>query len=93
MLGRAHLEVGGTGNGRSRVNQVLGVELFGAVVTLVAARVFKAAVRASAFDIAVGQEPPVCFGIDLPLFDFFDQALVIQGCGEMLGQHLVLRAG
>ena len=93
VFGRAHLEVSGTGHGGSRVDQVFGVQLFGAVVTLVTAGVFEPAVGAGPFDIAVGQETTVSFGIDLTLLYFFDQPLIVQRTGEMLGQLLVLQAG
>ena len=60
---------------------------------MVAAGILEPAVGAGAFDIAVGQEPPVGLGIDLALFHFLDQALIIKRCGKVLGQRLVLRTG
>jgi hypothetical protein len=59
MLGLAHLEVGGAGDGERGSIRSVGVELLGAVLALVAARLVEAAVGAGALDVAVGQETAV----------------------------------
>ena len=65
MLGLPHLEVGGARDRRTRLDQVGGVELLGAVLALVAACLVVPAVRAGALDIAVRQEASIGPGIDL----------------------------
>ena len=76
MFGGTHFQIGSTRNGGARVDQVFRVELLGAVVALVAARVLKAAVGTGALDIAVGQEAAIGLGVDLALLDFLDQAFI-----------------
>ena len=93
MLGRAHLKIGGAGNRRPRVDEIGGVQLFGAVVALIAARAVKPAVGAGALNIAIRQKAPVSVGIDLLFGHFADQAHLVQTPGKGLRQRMVLRAG
>ena len=85
VLRLPHLKIGGAGDRGAGLDQVGRVELFGAVLALVAARLVVAAVRARPLDIAVRQEAPVGIGIDLFLHHLVDQTGARQTFGEMLG--------
>ena len=94
VLGFPLFQIGGAGNRRARVDKVGRIQLLGAVVALVAARRFKPAVRAGAFDIAVGQEAAVVDRIDHLFGDFADQSVLSQLARKMLGQLVIaLRGG
>ena len=75
-----------------RVDQIHRVELFCAVVALVAARAVETAVRAGAFDITVRQVAAIGVAIHLGLGHFADQIVFRQLRREMLGQRVVLFA-
>ncbi len=92
MLRLAQLELGRARDGGARVDQVGRVELLGAVLALVAARLVIAAVGAGALDVAVGQEAVVGHREELALDHFLDEAVLGQRPGEMLGQPVVPRA-
>ena len=77
------------GDGRVGIDQVDRIEQASAVVALVAARLFVAAVRARALDIAVRQEALVVDGVDLARGALLDQAIVFENVGEMLRQLAV----
>ena len=74
----------------ARINQVNRVQLFGAIVALVAPRGGEAAVGAGALDIAIRQKTPIGDGIDLLFGHFLDQPLIGKDPCEMLRQLLVL---
>ena len=93
VLRLAHLKIGGAGNGRAGIDQVGRVQLLGAVFALVAPRTVIAAVRAGAFDVAVGQEAVVGDREHLLFAHLFDQPVFGQLAGEMLGQAVVALAG
>jgi hypothetical protein len=93
VLGLPHLQVGGARDGGTRLDQVGGVELFGAVLALVATGAVIAAIGAGALDVAVRQEPAIGLGIDLFFRDFRNQPRRVQPPREMLRQRVVLRAG
>ena len=82
-----------SGDGGIGIDQVGRVKLFGAIVALVAARAFKAAIGAGALDIAIRQKAAVGIGIHLFFSNFADQAQLCQAPGEMLGQTVVARRG
>ena len=74
MFGIALLEIGRARNRRARIDQIGRIKLLGAIVALIAARAFKAAIGAGAFDIAVWQIAPVSGGIHLGFAHFTDQS-------------------
>ncbi len=93
MPGVADFEIGRAGHGRIGLDQVRGIEQAAAVVALVAPGGPMATVRTGPFHIAVGQEALVVDRIDHPIGAFFDQAVVFQHVGEVLGQLMVLGRG
>ena len=75
------------------MDQVGRVELFCAIVALIAARIFKAAIGAGAFDVAIWQKAAIGLGVDLCFTDLFDQALAGESACEVLCECVVLGAG
>ena len=68
----AHLNVARPRDGRIGIDQIGRVQQRAAAITLVAARLFKAALGASALDIAVGQEPLIGQRIDHLIHPLFN---------------------
>ena len=89
VLGLADLQIGRARDRRARVHQIGRVELFGAVLALVAARALVAAIGTGAFDVAVGQKAAVGLGIDLLLRHLLDQARLGQPSRQMLRERMV----
>jgi hypothetical protein len=89
----ADLDIAAAGDGRVRVDQLDRIEQRSAIVALVAAGFFVAAVRAGALDIAIRQEALVVDGVDLFRGALVDQAVVFERVGEVLGELAVGRVG
>ena len=71
----SHLNVARPRDGRIGIDQIGRVQQGAATITLVAARLFKAALGAGALDIAVGQEPLIGQRLDHLIHTLLDQAL------------------
>ena len=89
----ALFQIGCARDGGARIDQIGRVELFCAIVALIAARIFKAAIGAGAFDVAIWQEAAIGLGVDLCFADFFDQALAGESACKVLCECVVLGAG
>ena len=92
MRGVADLDVIRTRHCAARLDEIDGIQNTRAVLALVAARLFVAAMRACADDIAVRQEAAVGIGIDLLRRADFQKAVLPELAREMLRQFPVLRA-
>ncbi len=91
MLGLAHLQIGGAGNRRARLDQVHRIKLLCAVFALIATCFIVSTIGAGAFDIPIWQIAPIRMREDLLLHNFFDQTGVGQFSGKMLCEFVVLR--
>jgi hypothetical protein len=89
----ARLNIGGARNLGTRIDQLDRIEQRSAIVALIAARAFKTAIRACAFDVAVRQEALVVDRIDLLRDALFNQAVLLQDFTEVLGELVVRRVG
>ncbi len=69
------LEIGASGDRRSRIDEIRGLEQAGAVLTLVAAGSLVAAVRAGPDDVAIREKPSVVDGVDLIRDALLDHAV------------------
>ena len=67
MLGFAHFQICCPRYRRVWVDQINRIKQFPAIVALIATGVFISAVGAGAFDVAIWQVAPVCWGIHLGL--------------------------
>src|SRR5436309_15703649 len=91
MLRVAQLEIGRTRDSRARVDQVGRIEDAGAVLALVAARTFVAAVAAGPDNVAIRKETLVIDGVNLSRGSLFQEAILIQLMIEVLCDLVVLR--
>ncbi len=91
VAGLADLEVGGARYGRIGFDEIRRIQQPTAVVALVAPRGTIAAVWTRALDVTVRQEPLVFDRVDHPVDPLFDQAIILQDVGEVLGEQAVLR--
>ena len=85
----ALFEVGRSRDRRPRVDEHRRLELAGAVLALVAARLLVPAVGTGALDVAVGQEASIGVGVDLPDDPLLDVALGVEALGQVLGELVV----
>src|SRR2546421_9777289 len=90
MLGVPQLEIGRAGDGGARVDQVGRIKNAGAVLAVVAARAFVAAVAAGPDNVAIGKETLVIDGVDLSRGSLFQEAILIQLMIEVLRDLVVL---
>ena len=93
VFGFAHFEIGRAANRRSWINKIGGIKLLGAVFALIAAGFVVTAIGAGAFNVSVGQEPPVGMAVNLFFGYFPDQVIFCQLASEILGELVILRAG
>ncbi len=92
MGGVAQFDIAAAGYGGIGVFEICRVQQAAAIVTLVTARLFVSAMRASPLDIAVRQEAAILDGIDLLCCPLLDQAVRFEPDGEMPGEPVVRRA-
>lgn len=93
VLGLTDLQLGGTADRRTGVQQVGRVEHAGAVLALVAAGLVVAAVRTGALDVPVGEEAAVDGRVDLADRPFLDEAVLVELAREVLRDLDVLLRG
>src|SRR5204863_9244649 len=91
MLRITQLDISGAGDSRARANKIGRIENTGAVLTLIAARAFVAAMRARSDHVAVGEKAFVVDRIDLRGRALLEQAVLIELMIEVLGDLVVLR--
>lgn len=74
----------------ARVDQLKGIEQAAAVIALIAARVGIAALRASAFDEAVGQEALLGLAVELALSLAVEVAARVEGAEDILRDAMMI---
>src|SRR6476620_5331415 len=90
MFRIAQLDIGRTGNGRARVDQVGRIEDAGAIFALIAAGAFITAMPAGADDVAVREKSFVVDRVNLGRRPLRQEAVLIELMIEMLGDRVVL---
>jgi hypothetical protein len=91
VAGRPGLELSAPGESGPRLDEIDRIERTRAVLALVAAGPVEPAMRTSADDVAIRQEPAIFRREDLLEDPLLDEPTLFQAMEEVLGESVVLR--